>query len=57
MKEIELIETLQHYPQVDVKETLRLLAESGKAQVVERYGERYWSALSGYYPENSKEEK
>ena len=57
MKEVELIETLQHYPQVDVKETLQLLAVSGKAQVVERYGEKYWSALSGYYPENSKEEK
>jgi wyosine [tRNA(Phe)-imidazoG37] synthetase (radical SAM superfamily) len=57
MKELELIETLQHYPKVDVKETLRLLTESGKAQVVERYGEKYWSALSGYYPENSKEKK
>ncbi|MBE0685383.1 MAG: radical SAM protein [Anaerolineaceae bacterium] len=57
MKEIDLIETLQHYPQANAKEILQLLAESGKAQVVIRYGERYWSSLSGYYPENSKEEK
>lgn len=57
MKEAEIIEALKKQSQVDVKQALNMLETSGKAQVVERYGERYWSALSGYYPENSKEEK
>lgn len=57
MKETEIIEALKKQPQIDIKQALNLLETSGKAQVVERYGERYWSALSGFYPENSKEEK
>lgn len=54
MKEIEIIEALIKHPQVDVKEALHLLETSGKAQVVVRYGVRYWSALPSYYPEDKK---
>lgn len=51
MKEVEIMEALESYPQIDVKETLRRLEESGKAQLVVRYGVRYWSAISSFFPD------
>lgn len=50
MREDELIETLKHYPPTDVSSTLADLEKSSKAQVVERYGSRFWSASPAYYP-------
>lgn len=50
MREDELIETLKHFAPGDVASTLKALEESGKAQVVERYGVRFWSASPAYYP-------
>lgn len=50
MREGELIETLKHVSPGEVNSTLRLLEESGKAQVVERYGVHFWSASPAYYP-------
>jgi wyosine [tRNA(Phe)-imidazoG37] synthetase (radical SAM superfamily) len=50
MREDELIETLKHWMPGELTATLRELEKSGKAQVVARYGTRYWSASPAYYP-------
>ncbi len=52
MRENELVETLKNWTTKDVVKTLSALKESGKAQVVERNGVRYWSASTSYYPED-----
>jgi wyosine [tRNA(Phe)-imidazoG37] synthetase (radical SAM superfamily) len=49
MHEDELIETLKHYPPKEVSSTLSELEKSGKAQVVERYGSRFWSSVESIY--------
>lgn len=50
MREEELLETLQHWLPGEPRELLKELEVSGKAQVVERYGVRFWSAAPGFYP-------
>ncbi len=50
MRESELIATLQHYSPGEVFATLEELKISGKAQVVERLGIRFWSASPAHYP-------
>jgi wyosine [tRNA(Phe)-imidazoG37] synthetase (radical SAM superfamily) len=50
MREEELIETLNCWVPGEVTETLTELEKSCKAQVVERYGVRFWSASPAYYP-------
>jgi len=57
MRESELIETLTKWSSKDVSNTLAALESSGKAQVVIRYGVRFWSASSEFYPGNQKEQK
>jgi len=49
MKEAELVETLTNWSPDDVREMLQELAESGKAQRVERQGIHYWSASDAFY--------
>jgi len=56
MQETELIETLTQFSQRDVIETLNELEKSGKAQIVIRYGVRFWSASPSFYPENLKDQ-
>lgn len=50
MREDELIETLEHWSPGEVTATLTELEESGKAQIVERLGVRFWSSSPAYYP-------
>jgi wyosine [tRNA(Phe)-imidazoG37] synthetase (radical SAM superfamily) len=50
MREDELIKTLKYFPSCEVTATLTKLEKSGKAQVVERLGIRFWSASGAYYP-------
>jgi hypothetical protein len=50
MREDELIETLKHFSSGEVTATLMELKKSGKAQIVERLGVRFWSASPAYYP-------
>ena len=50
MREAELIATLEHYSPDHVVTTLEALQNSGKAQVVERLGIRFWSASPAHYP-------
>lgn len=51
MRESELQETLSHWPNDSVSETLSQLEKSGKAQVIERYGVRFWTASPSFFPE------
>ncbi len=50
MQEHELVETLKNFSPVDVTAILAELEASGKAQVVERFGIRFWSASPAIYP-------
>jgi wyosine [tRNA(Phe)-imidazoG37] synthetase (radical SAM superfamily) len=50
MREDELIKTLEHFSPGEVTATLTELEKSGKAQVIERYGTRFWTAAAAYYP-------
>lgn len=50
MKESELLETLAKWPSADVTKTLEAFRQSGKAQVVIRYGTRFWSASGTHFP-------
>lgn len=52
MRETELTEALNHWSSNDVHETLKALEDSGRAQVVKRYGARFWSASEAHYPNN-----
>ena len=50
MSELDLLETLQRWSSGMARQTLSKLARSGRVQVVERYGMRFWSAAPSYYP-------
>jgi wyosine [tRNA(Phe)-imidazoG37] synthetase (radical SAM superfamily) len=49
MREKELIDTLERWSPGDVQKTLESLAASGRAQMVKRYGVRFWSASAAHY--------
>ncbi|MCD6577798.1 MAG: radical SAM protein [Anaerolineaceae bacterium] len=51
MRESELVETLKKWSSKDVSKTLAALESSGKAQVIIRYGVRFWSASPAFYPD------
>jgi wyosine [tRNA(Phe)-imidazoG37] synthetase (radical SAM superfamily) len=57
MKESELIESLEKWSPKDVKEILSDLENSGRAQVIIRYGTRFWSASEAYYLNSEHELK
>jgi wyosine [tRNA(Phe)-imidazoG37] synthetase (radical SAM superfamily) len=57
MRESELIETLQHWSPGDIAATMIELERSGKAQIVERFGIRYWSASPSIYPDVAQSER
>ena len=57
MRESELIETLQHWSPGDITATMLELESSGKAQIVERFGIRFWSASPSIYPEVEQSER
>ena len=50
MREDELQHTLEKWTPGQVGTALEQLSSSGRAQVVERYGVRFWSALPARYP-------
>jgi wyosine [tRNA(Phe)-imidazoG37] synthetase (radical SAM superfamily) len=50
MRQDELEKTLAHWSTGQVSEALSELESSGRAQVVERYGVRFWSASPSHYP-------
>jgi wyosine [tRNA(Phe)-imidazoG37] synthetase (radical SAM superfamily) len=50
MREDQLERSLSRWSQGKVKQVLADLEASGRAQVVERFGVRFWSESSSYYP-------
>lgn len=57
MREDELVDALKHFSPHEVTATLFELEDSGKAQVVERLGARFWSASPAQYPLAKPEEE
>lgn len=57
MRESQLIETLQQWSPGDIAATMLELERSGKAQIVERFGIRYWSASPSIYPDVEQSER
>jgi wyosine [tRNA(Phe)-imidazoG37] synthetase (radical SAM superfamily) len=57
MREDELVQTLNRWPSTDVNKTLKDLKNSGKVQVVERYGCRFWSASPLHYPNEAQSQR
>lgn len=53
MRQEELERTLAHWTPGQVREVLIDLEASGLAQVVERYGARFWSAAPSHYPDET----
>jgi len=53
MREDELMQTLERWSPGEVSAVLRNLKSDGQAQVIERYGHRFWSAASAHYPDES----
>jgi wyosine [tRNA(Phe)-imidazoG37] synthetase (radical SAM superfamily) len=56
MREDELQRTLEKWTPGQVDTALEQLSSSGRAQVVERYGARFWSASPARYPEKIRRE-
>ncbi len=54
MRERDLLAALRRWSPADARQALDALARSGRAQVVERYGERFWTLASAYYAPNSR---
>lgn len=52
LSEREIIRGLAKWTEAEVRETLRVLREEGRVQVVERYGERFWTSAGAFYPED-----
>jgi len=51
MGELELRRALEAWSPGQVEEALKHLSDTGEAQVVERFGERFWSAAEWRYPQ------
>ncbi|UCG50666.1 MAG: radical SAM protein [Candidatus Latescibacterota bacterium] len=57
MREDEIEDTLARWTPGEVKEALAELQASGKVQIVERHGVRFWTSASLYYPGREKSER
>ncbi len=54
MRQDELERTLGHWSPKQVSSALEKLETSGQAQIVERYGIRFWSGAPAYYPNKAQ---
>jgi wyosine [tRNA(Phe)-imidazoG37] synthetase (radical SAM superfamily) len=54
MRQEELEQTLKQAAPGPVSDVLAELEQTGRAQVVERYGTRFWSAASSHYPSKAQ---
>jgi hypothetical protein len=52
MREDELIGTLERWSPAELKDVLEDLMDSGQAQIITRYGVRFWCASSSSFSEN-----
>ena len=53
MRQVELERTLDRWSPGQVDQALADLETGGRAQVVERFGTRFWSAAPSYYPDKA----
>ena len=53
----ELLQLLGQWSSEQVSETLEKLEASGRAQIVERNGIRFWSAASAHYPKTDQSQR
>jgi wyosine [tRNA(Phe)-imidazoG37] synthetase (radical SAM superfamily) len=53
MRETELRRALSLWAPGEISAALTKLEESGRAQTIERYGVRFWSTASAYYPDET----
>jgi wyosine [tRNA(Phe)-imidazoG37] synthetase (radical SAM superfamily) len=49
MREEDLFASIQRWPDEDVRQVLKELVESGRAQLITRYGIRFWVAAGTTY--------
>jgi wyosine [tRNA(Phe)-imidazoG37] synthetase (radical SAM superfamily) len=54
MREEELDRTLARWAPGEVNSALAKLEAGGQAQMIERYGVRFWSAASSFYPDEAR---
>jgi len=57
MREDEILSTLAYWSPDKVRSTLYELHNSDQAQVIERYGIRFWSAAPAHFPNESKSQR
>lgn len=57
MREQELLQTLEQKVPGESRRVLQELEASGQAQVVERFGVRFWSATSSHYPDEGHSQR
>ena len=53
MTEEELVQTLDRWTAGEVNASLDKLITSQRAQIIERYGTRFWSSAPAYYPDKN----
>jgi wyosine [tRNA(Phe)-imidazoG37] synthetase (radical SAM superfamily) len=53
MREEDLVKALNAWTSDELSATLEDLKKCGKAQVIERHGRRFWSAISAHYPQEN----
>jgi wyosine [tRNA(Phe)-imidazoG37] synthetase (radical SAM superfamily) len=53
MRQEELMRTLAQWAPGEVNDALNLLASSGQAQIVERFGAKFWGAAGSRYPDEA----
>jgi len=57
MRQDELEQTLTRWTSMQVEQTLADLEASGRAQIVERYGARFWSAAPAHFPDKVQSQR
>jgi len=57
MREDQLLRTLEKWAPENVKQTLKELEQSGRAQTIQRYGVRFWGGPGANFPEPVQSEK
>jgi len=57
MREDQLLSTLERWSPDKINQTLEELRESGRAQVIERYGAKFWSGSPSRYPEEEQSQR
>ena len=57
MQESEIVASLEHWSADEMNSCLTDLKSSGLAQLIERYGKRFWSAAPAHFPDTAQRSK